>query len=430
MSSDPLIRPTNKPRLLFLCQALPFPPDGGVAIRSFNVLRLLSQSYEVTALCFYRRFVIKDVERSVRQLSEYAHVEAFPIQQEFSRLRLVRDHLKSVFSRRVYSVAAYSHEEFRQRVRDEIASGAYDLVHLDSLDLSGYLEDVASVPVVCVHHNVESALLARRAAVEKSWWRRRYLRLQSRLMRKEERRYCPKVAMNVVVSPEDGAALSLIAPGSQVMLVPNGVDTNTFRPIIEDARGIAFVGGMTWFPNRDALDYFAREIRPLLAKPDGATPSVTWVGRALAGADAQYAGYGITLTGYVNDVRPYIARAACYVVPLRVGGGTRLKVLDAWAMGKAIVSTSVGCEGLRARDGWNLLIRDDPRSFADAVNEVLADAKLRDRLGRNARETVEEHYSWEGIGRKMLPRYESLRCGDSVGNTEEDWREDLNRRVV
>lgn len=418
-----------RPKLLFLCQTLPYPPDGGVNIRSFNILRLLSERYDVTALCFVRSSMRRDVPASLKALAQFALVEAFPIEQESSKVRLIRDHIRSVVTRRVYSVAAYSSEQFRARLRSEVATGRYELVHMDSLDLSGYLDDVGSIPVVCVHHNVESELLRRRADVEKSRLRRLYLRFQSRLMLTEERRWCPKLAMNVVVSPEDGATLSLLAPGAPVMLVPNGVDTKAFRPVQTDVGGVVFVGGMTWFPNRDALEYFSSDIMPLLRGTENPVPSVTWVGRATAGADAEYAKRGVTLTGYVDDVKPYIARAACYVVPLRVGGGTRLKILDAWAMGKAVVSTSIGCEGLQARDGWNILIRNDPREFAIAVREILADDALRERLGRNARDTAEGTYSWEGIGRSMLPRYESLRLGDRLDAVEE-WTDTAIQRAV
>ncbi|HEV2735546.1 MAG TPA: glycosyltransferase family 4 protein, partial [Longimicrobiaceae bacterium] len=123
----------------------------------------------------------------------------------------------------------------------------------------------------------------------------------------------------------------------------------------------------------------------------------------------------IGLTGYVEDIRPYVQRAACYVVPLRVGGGTRLKILDAWAMGKAVVSTSIGCEGLDARDGDNVLVRDDPAEFAAAVRQVLDDEGLRARLGEGARRTAEEVYDWEVIGRSMNREYLALLGGRSPG---------------
>ena len=121
--------------------------------------------------------------------------------------------------------------------------------------------------------------------------------------------------------------------------------------------------------------------------------------------------HGITATGYVDDVRPYVQAAACYIVPLRSGGGTRLKILDAWAMGKAVVSTSVGCEGLAAKDGQNILIRDNAVEFAEAVRAVVRDERLRAKLGGAARETVQRHYDWAVIGESLIREYALLLAG-------------------
>jgi len=172
--------------------------------------------------------------------------------------------------------------------------------------------------------------------------------------------------------------------------------------------GIVFVGGYTWQPNRDAMAYFCEEVLPRLRR-DGFDGPVTWVGRAPGSVREEYRRkFGVVLTGYVEDIRPVVQSAACYVVPLRSGGGTRLKILDAWAMGMPVVSTSVGCEGLATEDGENILIRDDPAAFADAVQLVLRDPGRQTSLGRAARATAERVYDWEVIGRDMLPHYRSV----------------------
>ena len=405
----------TKPSLLFLSQTLPYPPDGGVQIRTYNIFRLLAREYRVHALCFYRRAshpTGAHVERSLAALNELGQVEAFPIPQEHSRPRFVLDHLRSALFGRVYTVAAYRSTTFRRRLRELLVDEGIELVHVDSLDLSGYLADVDGIPTVCTHHNVESHLLERRAALEHTRLRRAYLRHQAGLMLREEARWAPRVALNVAVSPADAVALQEIAPGARVQVVPNGVDTQLFRPRADGEDGIVFVGGYTWFPNRDALHYFATEILPVIRSQKGPRVPVRWLGRAPEHVRERYRlQHGIELTGYVDSIQPHVGRAACYVVPLRVGGGTRLKVLDAWAMGKAVVSTSVGCEGLDARDGENILIRDDPAEFAAAVSSVLTDASLRTRLGHAARQTAEEQYDWEVIGRSMIPAYEKLLSG-------------------
>lgn len=398
----------DRPRVLFLCQTLPFPPDGGVNIRSFHTLRLLAGHYAVHALCFWRR-ASRPSEASVRAglegLSAYAPSEAFPIPQEHARGRLLWDHARSVLLRRSYTVFAYESVAFRARLRALLREHDFAAVHMDSLDLSVYLPSLRSLPVVCGHHNVESALLARRAEAEPSRVRRAYLRLQSRLQEKEERTAAPSVALNLVCSGEDRAELARIAPGARIAVVPNGVDTGQFQPATGGSEGIVFVGGVSWFPNADGMRWFMDSVLPLVRRELPDVP-VTWVGRASDQIAAEYRErHEVTLTGYVEDIRPYVARAGCFVAPIRVGGGTRLKILDAWAMGKAVVSTSVGCEGLDARDGENILVRNDPGDFAAAVVRVLRDAGMRRALGSAARETAVTLYDWGVIGHGMIEEY-------------------------
>jgi glycosyltransferase involved in cell wall biosynthesis len=162
------------------------------------------------------------------------------------------------------------------------------------------------------------------------------------------------------------------------------------------------------YPNRDAVEYFLAEIWPRVrqAVPNA---SLELVGKTPDALKPSFLAHPrVTCQGYVPDVRPHLAAAACSVVPIRIGGGTRLKILDSWAMGKAVVSTSVGCEGLRAVDGENIMIRDDAGGFADAVVRVLEDAALRDRLGAAGRRTAEKWYSWGTIGDQLIAAYRGL----------------------
>ena len=398
--------------MLFLCQTLPYPPDAGMNIRTYNILKLLARDFDIEALCFYRRgerSTAAKVAESVAALSALARVRAFPIPQEHSRLRLLADHAESTARRQAYVLQAYESRAFRRAVQSAVAQGV-DLVHVDSLDLAGYLPRLRGLPVVVTHHNVESRLLRRRAQAEGARWRREYLGWQARWVENMERQWCGRVALNLTVSEEDKHEMERIAPGARFEVIPNGVDVETFTPVPGPQSGIVFVGATTWFPNRDALEYFSADILPLL-RSAGDAPAITWIGRSSVSDQQQFRRHGIELTGYVDDVRPYIARAACYVVPLRVGGGTRLKILDAWAMGKAVVSTPVGCEGLAARDGDNILIRDTAAGFAEAIRQVMADAALRERLGAAARSTVERVYSWPVVGEKLRALYLPLAAG-------------------
>ena len=396
--------PAPRPRMLLLAQTLPYPPDGGVNIRIYNILRLLAQHYDVTLLCFMRRAERRApgaVATGIAGLLPLADVAVFPIPQEYSRRRLLWDHLRSIVQRRAYTWYAYESRAFEQRLRSLLSSQRFDVVQIDSMDLARYIPVLAPRPIICVHHNVESALMRRRSAMETSRWRRWYLRLQARWLGRLEAQWCARVTLNVAVSDQDRIALQRGAPTARYTTVPNGVDIERFHPSACREEGIVSTGGLNWFPNADALRHLCADILPHV-RAVLPTTSVRWVGRAddhekrRLWMDAQ-----VELTGYVDDIRPYVQEAACFVVPLRVGGGTRLKILDAWAMGKAVVSTSVGCEGLDAIDDVNILVRDDPVAFASAVASVLRDPALRRRLGAAGRETVMRSYSWDVIGDGM-----------------------------
>ena len=398
----------DRPRLLFLSHTLPI-PEGGAGIRSYNVLRLLSRHYEITVLAFYRKGMEPASDSVARQLESVrgiADVEVFPIPQEFSRVRFIADHLRSGLRKRAYTIFAYGSREFESRVLTHAQSGQYALVHLDSLDLAGYLPLLGGLPVACTHQNIESQLMRRRALLERSWIRRRYLEFQATLLAAEERR-CAGLSANLVVSDADAATLRNMAPGARVPVIPNGVDTEFFQPGNLDEEGVVFVGPASWPLNVDAMRFLGRDILPRVRRRGDVR--ATWVGRATPTMKREFAQqFGIEMTGFVADVRPYVGSAACYVVPLRTGGGTRLKILEAWALGKAVVSTSAGCEGLAAVDGENILIRDSAEGFADAVLNVLSDAGLRARLGRSGRSTAVRSYDWEMIGRTIAEEYATL----------------------
>jgi len=401
----------SRARLLFLAQTLPYPPDGGVKIRTFHILRLLARHFDVTALCFYRRNWNPDsasVAVNVRALGEFARVRAFPIPQEHSRTRLAWDHVCSVTLGRVYTAFAYRSQAYKEALQQTISSGEFDIVHADSLDLSTYFPQLHELPIVCTHHDATSVQLRRRGETERSRIQGAYIRHQGRLMEREEAYWCGRVSLNATVSETDAQVLRRIAPEGRYVVVPNGVDTDFFQP--GEGRGdtLVCVGSLGWFPNRDALDFLAARILPEL-RLLGVSHRPVWVGQAAPAARAAYREeHGIEVTGHVPDIRPHVRNAACFVVPIRSGGGTRIKILDAWAMGKAIVSTSVGCEGLDAVDGENILIRDDPAEFARAVRDVVNDRELRTTIEANGRATVERLYSWDSIAEPMVARYHAL----------------------
>jgi glycosyltransferase involved in cell wall biosynthesis len=408
-----------RPALLFLGHNLPHPPDVGLAIRSYHLLRSLAGAFEVTALCFYRwrgRAALPTVADSVGELSRFGEIEAFPIPQEHSRLRMAGDHFRSLSHRTAYTHFTYASHAYERRLREVLRSRRFACAYVDNIDLARYMPLLEGLPVVVGHQNAEADLLRRRSQIERPRWLRPYLALQARLLARVEQRWCERVALNVTCSDEDRSLLSESAPRGRFLVVPNGADVDFYRPEPGAEEGLVFVGGTTWFPNRDALGYWVREILPLL-RGAGETARVTWVGR-VTDDERRALGRvpGLMLTGYVQDVRSYVRDAACYVVPLRVGGGTRLKIVEAWAMGKAVVSSPIGCQGLRAADGANIVIRESPAAFAHGVTSVLHDQALRRRLGRAARHTAVEHYSWARIGDAFVAELKRL-ASASVDST-------------
>lgn len=340
-------------------------------------------------------------------------VGTFQVPSDWSTLRRILVHPRALLQGRPFGAVRFQSREFGGVVRDTLARGA-DLVHLDTIDIAPHLPTRSDIPVVCNYHDVESPALKRRAQNERSRALRWYLRRQVRAYRRFERQLAESVELNVVCSGRERGHLLQIAPAARVEVVPNGVDTDYFQPTPDepDEHTIVFVGGLDMFPNHDGLKFFLDSVWPSIrARRPRCTLLV--VGNLPPQRKAELSGHaGVRFEGRVEDVRPSMTRAACVIVPLRLGGATRLKIVHAWGMAKAVVSTAVGCEGLDARDGENILIRDEPEAFAAGVLEVLEDSALRDRLGREGRETACTTYSWTVIGRQARALYAAL-LGDS-----------------
>jgi glycosyltransferase involved in cell wall biosynthesis len=256
---------------------------------------------------------------------------------------------------------------------------------------------------ILFQHNVEAQIWRRHVEYAASPLRRAYFRNQYIRMQRYERQVCRAVKRIIAVSEDDAAAMRSEYGVSDVQAVPTGVDVEYFAPPREAEPGsdLVFVGSMDWMPNVDGIEWFVRQVLPLIrrSRPDC---GLTIVGRRpgagirkLAAGDSR-----IRVTGTVPDVRPYLWDACASIVPLRIAGGTRLKIYEAMAAKVPVASTTIGAEGLDVRHGENILIADSPDEFADACLALLADAARRRSLASAAWAMVSSCYSWEAVSRK------------------------------
>jgi polysaccharide biosynthesis protein PslH len=405
-------------KLLWLSHFVPYPATGhGALQRGHHLLKEASKRHEVHLVALSPPTALPrpgDIERAVAELSSFvASVEAFPLPRDQHGVRRALSACHAVVRRVSYWERWYRSRAMLEHLRRLGRSVRFDLVHLDIVFLSRYLEALPGVPVVLNHHNIESHLLWRRAAAQRTRLGRVFFEREARKTSALERTFVPWVARNVVVSDLDGERLRELTSGARITTVANGVDVEFFRArhaVDGNGKSMTFAGGMDWFPNRDAITYFVTEVWPALVQEDPER-TMTVIGRnpppaVLAAARDPR----LRVLGFVDDVRPHIEAAAVYVCPMRVGGGTRLKILDALAMSRPIVSTDLGVEGLGLTEGEHYLRAQTPREFVTQVRRLETDPALRRRLGEAGRALVVQQYSWPRIAESLEQAYsEELR---------------------
>jgi len=396
--------------LIWLSHFIPYPARGGAAQRSFNLIRQAAERYQVTLVAFNRpRQDAELLEASRAEFEKVCHrVEFWELPEAWKGVRWWAQLAVAPLYRMPQSCVAYASHALATRWRALLAEQPEAIIHVDSSDLAFYLQDALEHPLALNHHNCESAMATRRSELEKNALKKMVLSHQARKQEQLERDWLKRVTMNLTVSEEDTRRLRAIAPGAEIAEVENGTDVEYFHPQQElvEENTIVFAGSLRWYPNQSALLNFGREAWPILKqrRPGirfivaGQYPPeflVKW-----AEADPQ-----IEFVPNPPDIRPYIACGAVYVCPIRDGGGSRLKLLDAMAMGKAIVSMSVGAEGLRYKAGEHMMIADRPQDFAEAVIRLLEDRDMRVRLGVAARQQAVDEYSWPVIGKHLAEAY-------------------------
>jgi glycosyltransferase involved in cell wall biosynthesis len=387
-------------RILWLKTELLHPIDKGGRIRTYNMLKELKAQHHITYLTLDDGTAAQDArDRS----SEYCHeLICIPhIQKQKFTPGFYSELALNLVSPLPYAIQKYSSKPMRGAIREQLNHEKFDVLVCDFLAPAINVPESLPCPTVIFQHNVEAMIWKRHYEVQPSPPKKAYIHQQWQKMRRFEQKTCRRFDSVIAVSREDAETMRNEYGVSQVFDVPTGVDTEFFRPsgtVQREPFNLVFTGSMDWLPNEDAIRYFTEEIMPLIKR---AVPDVTLtvVGRnPFPGLiELSKREPSIIVTGRVDDVRPYIEKAAAYVVPLRIGGGTRLKIYEAMAMEKPIVSTSVGAEGLPLKNNVDLLLADSAEAFAQAVAKILSDRSLADRLGLSAANTVRTNFGWARV---------------------------------
>jgi len=383
-------------KILWLKTELLHPVDKGGKIRTYHLLKQLKTDHHITYLTLDDGTASPDAADCA---IEYCHelIRIPHANREKFSAGFYAELALNMASPLPYAISKYKSDEMSRSIKELTSRNDFDVVICDFLAPAVNLPPDLKTPVVLFQHNVEAAIWKRHYEVQKSASRKFYLYRQWRKMRAFEGEVCRRVDRVVSVSQADSESMEKDYGLAKVYDIPTGVDVDFFRPSNGDAKpnSLVFTGSMDWLPNEDAINYFTQQILPLIRNtiPD---VSITVVGRnpspklqELGRRDSSF-----TVTGRVDDVRPYIERAAAYIVPLRIGGGTRLKIYEAMAMERAVVSTSVGAEGLPLTSGKEILIADTPAAFAESVIKLLGNPQLAREFGTRAAITVREQFGW------------------------------------
>ena len=384
-------------RILWVKAGKLLPVDTGGKIRSYNILRHLARNHEVTLLSYYGGQRDSAYEAEIQRELPGAQT-IYTAALDGSVFAQSLHYLGRLFHSAPFAVSKFTHADVQRSLASWLGADKFDVAVCDFLSASSNFPDTLSTPTVLFQHNVESALWRRMAATESNPVKRLAYQMESRKMSRYERSALGKFHHVIAVSEHDRQQMLDMDPACAISVVPTGVDTQKYSvapPASANPPRIVFTGSMDWEPNIDAVAYFSQEVFPTIRAE---FPSALFqiVGRSPHVQVRQLASDSVQVTGTVPSVAEYLRDATLVVVPLRIGGGTRLKIFEAMAMGKAVISTSIGAEGLDVQSGRDLILADDAAALAHAINLLLRDPELR-RQYELAAAKLAARYDWSNI---------------------------------
>jgi polysaccharide biosynthesis protein PslH len=414
--------------ILYVSHMPASPPRFGAQARVHGLMTQLAQRHELTAVMRVDHEF--DLEECRRAMQAYCReVVLVPVPNGRDGLSKRLRQLRSLASTRSFERLLFTAPALQRRLDQVLRAKRFDLVNLE-FPFLGHCHLRQAPPgqrlprMVVDSHNIEYELMRQFAHAGASQIRRLYAEANWRKLRREELATYRDADGVYLCSGVDERRLLEQVPGIRTAVIPNAADVEYYQPRPTDpppdGRTVLFFGLLSYVPNLDGVTHFVQDIWPRIAETHPEAHCKIIGGRPPPSLLA-LAGPRVELTGFVSDLRPYLASAAAVVVPLRVGGGTRLKIVEAMAMGKAIVSTTLGAEGIEAVPGREILIEDEPAAFAEAVNRLLASPTLASRIGQTARQMVVERYAWRGAAKSLESFYrrilEAAGEGTVVGQT-------------
>lgn len=395
--------------VLFLTQVLPYPPDSGPKVKTYNVLKYLAQHHRVTLASFTRG----DQSDDVHHLKPYCQA-VYTVPMQRGAVRDAWYMARSLLTGQPFLMTRDDRAAMRRLIDRLATEERFDIAHADQLNMAQYAARVSDAFKVFDAHNALWLLYKRLWETMSPGPRKWLLGRDWRLLKEYEGRVCRQFNAVLAVSQEDRMALEEAAKQRlNILVIPIAIDTDEVTVIEREPNPshILHIGTMYWPPNIDGVLWFVHKVYPLIRqqRPDvcfdivGARPPQEIA--SLGGDDT-----GIHVTGYVADPTPYLQRAALMVVPLRAGGGMRVKILNAMAQGIPIVSTTLGCEGIAVTSGRDILVADEPADFAAAVLRLLDDPALATRLRQNGRQLVERTYDYRRACQPLSALYQQARA--------------------
>lgn len=402
-------------KILWLSHLVPYPPKGGVLQRSYNLIREVSRYNDVTLLAFNQTSLVGSLEllqEAKAHFSTFCKVEdVVIIPSEASRVKKLLLLLKGLLPTKTYTVEWLQSKLFEQKLEALLTREHFDVIHVDTISLVPYVTKYKDIKIVLNHHNIESLMLLRRAENEKNWLKKIYFWQEGKKLMRFERKLCGSFSLNVTCSHLDTDRLKTIAPNIKCIDVPNGVDLQYFQPVdvAKVEKSLIFAGGLSWYPNLDAMNFFLSKVWPQLVV-EIPTISFTIIGRNppewMLALQAEYP--NLKVTGFVDDVRPYLSQAHIYICPIRDGGGTKLKVLDALAMRMPLVADPIACEGIDVIDGESVIYATTPEDYVDSIKRLINDPVLCKKISDTGATIIHQNYSFESLGKKLSDAYHQL----------------------